>query len=307
MPVTKYYPFTSGTTNLAFLSASEQSAVLPSGTLNTNPVERWAELSTAKPVGAVALASGGFSSLGQTAAQSALLGTGYYQLGSGTVASGTWRIAVNSVVEANANANAFLAASIYVWRPATSTVVGRVYDATTALGAEFGTTATTRLASITGSAVTCQNGDYLVFELWYTASQAATTAYSITVLLDNQNGRTDVSTTGATPTGLGGFIESPDTLPVYDNTVDGSGQALLSLGVVATDRFTSTITPDGTVSASNWTTVSAATVHEALAAGDTDYIEAAAAGATTRVTLSNPANLYASIAAATLRIRARGP
>lgn len=327
MPVTKYYPFTSATTAPSFIPATEQSAVLPSGTQNFNPTERWAELSTAKAATAVAMVSGAFNSLNISTAQSAKMGMGYYQLGSGTVAAGTWRIAVNSAVQANNAANAFLAASIYVWRPSNSSVVGRVYDSATALGTEFATTAATRLVSLTGTAVACQNGDYLVVELWHVATQGGATAYSITVLLDNQTGRTDVTANAASPTGQGGFIESPDTLPVFippatgsgtaplaieanaegQAVATGTGQPVLVISGTGTDRFASTLTPDATVTNANWTAVGAATVHAALATGDADYIQASQAGATTRITLSNPARAYSSIAAATLRIRAKGP
>jgi hypothetical protein len=50
-----------------------------------------------------------------------------------------------------------------------------------------------------------------------------------------------------------------------------------------------TLTPDATVSNTSWSAVGAASLHEALATGDSDYITASTAGAVAEIGLSNPA------------------
>lgn len=62
--------------------------------------------------------------------------------------------------------------------------------------------------------------------------------------------------------------------------------------------------PDATVSSTSWSAVGAATLHEALATGDTDYMTASTAGAVAEIGLSNPAAPL-TLTDVSFRIRAR--
>jgi hypothetical protein len=64
------------------------------------------------------------------------------------------------------------------------------------------------------------------------------------------------------------------------------------------------LTPDATVSNSNWSAVGAASLHAALAAGDADYITASTAGAVSVVALSDPSPLL-TLTDASFTVRAR--
>jgi hypothetical protein len=64
------------------------------------------------------------------------------------------------------------------------------------------------------------------------------------------------------------------------------------------------LTPDATVSNTNWSAVGAASLHAALAAGDSDYITASVAGAVSVVALSDPSPLL-TLTDASFTVRAR--
>ena len=98
-------------------------------------------------------------------------------LASQTISANTWDYTLRNR-ESNANANAYKAASIYVWRPSTSSVVGYVYDSNAEIGTEWTTNFTNDSSNISGSAVTATNGDVLVIEVWYTAAQGKAASYS---------------------------------------------------------------------------------------------------------------------------------
>lgn len=55
------------------------------------------------------------------------------------------------------------------------------------------------------------------------------------------------------------------------------------------DDLATVLSPDATVSNTSWSAVGAASLHAALAAGDSDYITASTAGAVAEIGLSNPA------------------
>lgn len=105
----------------------------------------------------------------------------------------TWSVNPGLRRESNAAANAYLALSVYIWRPSTLSRVGFIYDASTQLGAEWPTTAAASTYTISGSAISITAGDVLVVELWYTSAQGMATTYT-----------TQLSW------GLNGFIESPN-------------------------------------------------------------------------------------------------
>jgi hypothetical protein len=98
-------------------------------------------------------------------------------LESQTISANTWDYTLRNR-EGNTNANTYKAASIYVWRPSTSSVVGRIYDSNAEIGTEWTTNFTNDSSNISGSVVTATGGDVLVIEVWYTALQADAKSYS---------------------------------------------------------------------------------------------------------------------------------
>lgn len=218
MPVTRYYPTNGPTTRGADEPSTEQSAVLPNG--SSGPSGAYIASPTFPALGLSKGAPGtaqnrpNWSTLGQTARQSTFILHAWYRLGVQTIPSGTWSF-VAAVLGTNASANTFWAASVYVWRPSTSSVVGYIYDATTELGAEWGTTTSSRIASFTGNSISTFNGDTLIFEMWSTAAQANTTSYNNRIFFDASTGSSDFTADGQTD--LSSWIDAPDTLVPYDS------------------------------------------------------------------------------------------
>lgn len=169
-------------------SAGEKSTALPVGTFKGNSGAGFEDLALRTAKGA-AQTSKALDALAQTAHQDNYLARfTSAPLAAQTIAAQTWTLAL-AVSEANTNANSFIIASIYVWRPSTQAVVGFIYDSDTALGAEWSTTEAGRVVTVSGSAVTTVADDVLVFECWRHAAQGMAVAYTQTVYFD---GTTDV-------------------------------------------------------------------------------------------------------------------
>jgi hypothetical protein len=186
-------------------SPGEKSTALPVGTFNdqASGADEGYALSTSIGTGATGFDN---TTLAQTGHQDGwLLRHSSPPLAAQTVNANTWTIAL-SVVESNNNANAFLALSVYLWRPGSSSVVGYIYDSDTPLGTEWTTTQAGQVITFSGSSVTAQDGDLLVLEVWEHATQGMTTSYTVTVYI---NGTTAV-TAGGTETGS--YLETPQTL-----------------------------------------------------------------------------------------------
>jgi hypothetical protein len=86
-------------------------------------------------------------------------------LATGVVSAQQWTIAL-AAAEADAHANSYLVASLYVWRPGTSAVVGYVYDSDAPLDGEWDPAERGLVASFSGASVTGQPKDVLVLEVW---------------------------------------------------------------------------------------------------------------------------------------------
>lgn len=127
-----------------------------------------------------------------------------------TIAANTWTFAM-AHSEANVNANNYhVFASLYVWRPSTTAVVGYVYDGGNVIGGsvEMAATEDGRVGTQAMSAVTAAAGDILVYECWFSSlAQAMATAYAQTLYFD---GTTDVVDT--TTTDAASYIETPQNL-----------------------------------------------------------------------------------------------
>lgn len=186
-------------------TAGTKSVALPTGTANTLTFAN----NTLSTVKGTAQTASAITSLAQTAAQSGNWVPRFVSLplDAQTISANTWTIFWGDQ-ESNAAANAFLALSIYVWRPSTNTRVGFVYDSAANIGAEFSTTAEAQSATISGSAVTADRGDVLIVEFWYTATQSMGTAYTITFSYDGTN----ETTTGTGNASVATYIETPQNL-----------------------------------------------------------------------------------------------
>lgn len=123
-----------------------------------------------------------------------------------TITAQTWTVAIKHSQD-SAFANSFIVLSLYVFREP-STIVGFIYDSDAALGAEWANNGAGRVATFSGSGVTVQAGDYLVFEAWrHTSGQGMNMTYIQTLFY---NGTVDV-TEGSTASAAS-YIETPQNL-----------------------------------------------------------------------------------------------
>ena len=182
------------------------SVALPVGTENSNVADsRSLELSKGE-LGQISVAQ---TTLAQTGEQSGLIRMfGAKWLTTGTIEANTWTIAF-ATGQSHANANAFTAVSLYVIRAAPPAfVVGYIYDDATPLGVEWSTSEDGQVFTVSGAEVGgVIPNDYLVCELWYVATQASATAYTLTAWY---GGATDV--TDSTTADAASYIETPQNL-----------------------------------------------------------------------------------------------
>lgn len=155
-------------------SAGSKSVALPTGTNNSNTLDDSESLLlTANN----SLTTVSITSLAQLTAQSGRFARFTSdRLTAQTISANTWTIVLDTR-ESNANAEAFLALSIYVWRPRTGTRVGFIYDSAAQLGVEWTITASTITYTVSGSSIAINEGDVIVAEIWYTSTQLKATSY----------------------------------------------------------------------------------------------------------------------------------
>lgn len=189
---------------------TEQSTALHVGTANNTTSTAAYDLSTTKGSAQTSVA---WTVLNQTALQSGLRPYRWCTepLFAQTISANTWTFFFKAQ-ESGGQANMFTAASLYVWRPSTSAVVGYLYDNAAALGAEWSTTAGGSAQSVTfsGSAVTAAEGDIIVFEWWYRMTAVSASAYTGTAYFDGTN----ETTTGTGNTSCATYIETPQNLAI---------------------------------------------------------------------------------------------
>lgn len=134
-----------------------------------------------------------------------------------TISANTWTIAL-ACREDNDQTNAFIIASIYVWRPGTSAVVGFIYDSHTSLGVELNQPGEDgQVVTVSGGSVVAQSGDVLVYECWF-HDLSNTTAIN-QILRVWFDGTTDV--VDSTTTDAASYIETPQNLS-FGASVAGS-------------------------------------------------------------------------------------
>lgn len=186
--------FTRGVAAPIALSSGDKSTALPVGTDGGDFNQSLALLLTNQAT----QTDYTYSSLAQTAQQSAMIARhSSAALRAQTINANTWTLLFEGD-ESNAAANAFLAVSVYVWRPSTSAVVGFIRDSATTLGIEFN--ASQQTVTFSGSAVTAAAGDILVLEAWNVATQGMATSYTITWSV------------GRVATNVNSYLETPQDL-----------------------------------------------------------------------------------------------
>lgn len=188
---TKFFLRDSATGNTS-VSTGKKSAVLVNSTADpTTAVQNYWLAHSLGNAGA----NQNHTSLASTSAQKTWKGRWTSNpLAAQTIAAQTWTFNFAASIQ-NAAANAFLALSVYVWRPSTNSLVGFIYDSVSPLGTVWPTSLTTRQITFSGSAVTAQVNDVLAIEVWDVATQTMATAYTVSFYTD---GRMEVVSGGAT-------------------------------------------------------------------------------------------------------------
>lgn len=150
-------------------------------------------------------------------------------------------------------------------------------------------------------------GDYAEFAAWDSVLTSAQVASMYTGAEAGQPATAVGSPAHYVPL-LGSSSPEPETTGGGSWTIVGSVPASVAIGsspphpIIAVPGVQ--LNPDGTVSNTNWSAVGAASLHAALAAGDSDYITASVAGAVSEVSLTNPSPLL-DLTDASFTIRAR--
>lgn len=176
-----YFHNTNAITHPAALDANTLSAALPVGVNHGMPALSANDMTTTIGVSEVSDVN--------TTGTAAVLTSGVIRkyvsnvLGGTNISAQNWTIDM-SVAENNLAANYFLCFSLYVLQSG-GTVRGYVYDSATALGAEFPTSSTARVATVAGAAVSgVVNTDQLVCEVWGAGTQTGTTSRTVTYKWD---------------------------------------------------------------------------------------------------------------------------
>jgi hypothetical protein len=130
-----------------------------------------------------------------------------------SIAANTWTVS-HAIAESSLSAN-FIDTSqyIYVWRPSTGAFVGWISQSIGAAGfAEPTVINTENLENTTntGSAVTCQAGDVIIYEVWGRTTQASASIFTDTFYFDGAT--ENASATGTTVSDIASFISTPENI-----------------------------------------------------------------------------------------------
>ncbi len=132
-----------------------------------------------------------------------------------TITAETWDFRLG-IAESNSNMNllGINPVELYVWRPSTGALVNYISDSATLTGfAEPSAINTNKLnkGTVSGSSVTVQEGDVIIFELWFRLTQGTSTAYNATAYFDGTTEYvSDASNT--TVSDIASYIETPQDL-----------------------------------------------------------------------------------------------
>ena len=139
-------------------------------------------------------------------------------LAAGTFGVGSWTLAM-AVQQSNNQANTFMLASLYFWRPSTQAVVGFIFDSHTNIGNEWRNGEEGEVNNITGANVTIIDLDVLVFEFWRHQTQSMSTSRVCTIFYNGAVLPVDeVSISNA-----GSFIDAPVDIPEFQGVIKAGG------------------------------------------------------------------------------------
>jgi hypothetical protein len=145
-------------------------------------------------------------------------------IGAQTIAAATWTYnfaAKQSNISANFPVNGAsqpCRVVCYVWRPSSTSVVGTILDGNSASTLTEGATLeVTYPTTFSGAAVTTQNNDVIVFEVWFVVTQSSATAYTDTFYFD---GAVVTTSGGSSVTNHASFIECPNTIADPSTSID---------------------------------------------------------------------------------------
>ncbi len=191
------------------ISVGEKSTTLPLGLLTTPPLNDSQSLALLPGVGTLQRTRS-TPTTNSTAQQSRYVARFVSPpLAAQTIAAQTWTLGLVTN-ETNTGANSFTRPVIYLWRPSASAVVGFVYDAAANIpNAEWTGGARTNYGTLSGSAVTAQAGDVLVFEVWaYSAAMGLAGVYNQILYF---NGTVEPAGNNQSSTSARSFLEASGT------------------------------------------------------------------------------------------------
>lgn len=132
-----------------------------------------------------------------------------------TIAAQTWTFFCGDQ-EANAAANYWTnIVNVYVWRPSSGTKVGTIIDGSNGAamgGSESTTTETVTTWTFSGSAVTAQDGDVIICEVWAVNTASMSTAYTLTVWY---HGTVDTGAEDSAIADAASFVETANDVTFY--------------------------------------------------------------------------------------------
>lgn len=195
---------TTGISHPASIDSASKSAALPAGADKSAVARTAFDLSVTK---GAAQTTRTFATGAAAALVSGRFDTWVYPFtgsggAGGDITAENWTVGTG-LTESNADANQFLAVSIYVLK-ADGTVRGYVYDSATALATEPTTAERERVATVAGSAVTgILSTDFLCVEVWTTGTTGSASSRTITHSWDG----TVIPSTANTTSDCASFVQ----------------------------------------------------------------------------------------------------
>lgn len=143
-----------------------------------------------------------------------------------TINSNTWSfMAGHAETSFNLNLVGYTPPMLYVWRPSTGALVGKLVDNVAVTGfSEPNETGAANINKITfpqASNLAVLQGDVLILEIWFRLTQASATAYQVGFYYD---GPTDLSSSNANDdaTDIASFLETPQDLSFVPDIITGT-------------------------------------------------------------------------------------
>jgi hypothetical protein len=191
-----------------FPTSNHKSLVLPAGSVAVSADGGTNEQLLAAVTAGSAQVTIQWNTLGITTQQSAYLARFTTSpLATQTIAANTWTVGLGTKYSTS-SASERLAFCLFVWRPGAGTVVGRLYDAVTGLGAAWLTSEAGQVVTFSGSSLAILDGDLLSLELYETHTATSTTVRTANVYLEGATAPTQ----GTATADAAGYLSTPQTL-----------------------------------------------------------------------------------------------